>query len=145
MRLSSPLFSWPFGPALLAALTLADASLAGEQVVCHYDYGGESKALVARPVASPYAVTGIAVGSYFRLRIVFQDQPTDIASIKVYTYAERNDDPELIHLATFAYPLPSPSGTAYGFSGQQTVYEPMRGSELQYWCALETVAGKAAP
>ncbi len=145
MRLFSQIFSRPFGPTLVVALTLAGASLAGEQVVCHYDYGGESKALVAQPVASPYAVTGIAVGSYFRLRVVFQEQPADIASIKVYTYAERNDDSVLIHQATFAYPPPSRNDAPHGFSGLQTVYEPMRGSELQYWCLLAPVAGKAAP
>jgi hypothetical protein len=133
------------GLPLFAALTLLGLAPArAEQVLCHYTYGGETKRLLAQAVASPYAVEGIKVGTYFRLRIVFQDKPADIASIKVYAYADRDDDPVLIHQATYPYPPPRPRAAPYGFSGLQSVYEPRREGELQYWCEMIAPAAKAA-
>ena len=102
MRIFPQFYSPLVGRRMVVVLALLGTSLVrAEQVVCHYSYGGETKQLVARPVASPYAVTGVQVGSYFRLRIVFQDRPADIASVKVYTYAERNGSQVLIHQAIF--------------------------------------------
>lgn len=118
------------------ALVLAPVASA-EQVVCHYTYGGESKILAAQPVASPYAVTGIKVGSYFQLRLVFQNQPAETAAVKVYTYVDRDQGPALIHQATFPYPPAGAAAGRYGFSGLHYVYEPVRDSELQYWCGME--------
>jgi hypothetical protein len=106
------------------------------QALCHYTYGGETKTLVARPVSSPYAVEPVQVGSYFKLRVVFQDSPADIASVKVYTYADRDEGPALIHQATYAYPAAESAATTYGFSGLHFVYETMRDGELQYWCEM---------
>lgn len=121
---------------------LAAAPATGaEQVVCHYTYGGETKALAAHPVQSPYAAKGIKVGSYFLLRLVFQNEPAGLAAIKIYTYVDRDEGPTLIHQASFPYP-PLGNASPYGFSGLQSVYEPVRDSELQYWCEME--AGKGA-
>jgi hypothetical protein len=127
-----------FGLSLLCALPAA----AAPQVVCRYTYGGETRELIAPPVASPYGVDSIAVGSYFRLRVVFQDRPADLASIKIYTYADRDDGPVPIHQATYAYP-PMDAGAGFGFSGRQFVYEPVRDGELEYWCRLQGEAGRA--
>ena len=122
---------------LLAALAASAATpVAAEQVLCHYTYGGETKTLAAAPVASPYAVKAIDIGSFFHFRVVFQNQPTDSASIKIYTYADRDDAPLLIHLANFPYPLPPHLGARYGFSGLHSVHEAARDGELQYWCEL---------
>lgn len=122
----------------LVGLLACAASFAAyaEQVVCHYTYGGEVRQLVATPVSSPYAVKSIAVGSYFRLRIVFRDTPADIAAIKIYTYADRDEGEVLIHQAVFPYPPPAHDDAQYGFSGLHVVNEPARDGELQYWCAL---------
>ena len=114
-----------------------------EQVLCHYTYGGETRTLAASPVAAPYTVKAIDIGSFFHFRVVFQKQPADLASIKVYTYADRDDGPLLIHQATFPYPPATRSGAPYGFSGQQAVHEPVRDGELQYWCEL--VKGQRSP
>ncbi|MEN6586349.1 MAG: hypothetical protein ABFE02_09945 [Sulfuricella sp.] len=105
-------------------------------MLCHYAYGGETKILSAHPVQSPYGVKGIKVGSYFQLRLVFQDQPANLAAIKIYTYVDRDEGPTLIHQASFPYPPPGNSASRYGFSGLQSVYEPVRDSELQYWCEM---------
>jgi hypothetical protein len=120
--------------ASLALAALLTPCAHAEQVVCHYTYGGETKEFVALPVASPYSVKGIDIGSFFNFRVVFQNRPADIASIKVYTYVDRDNVPVIIHQATYPYP-PTNSRTApYGFSGLHSVYEPLRDGELQYWC-----------
>ncbi|MDP2879743.1 MAG: hypothetical protein Q8N74_09510 [Sulfuricella sp.] len=132
-----PLHSGLKYSAIAAVLLLATAHAASaEQVVCHYTYGGETQLLAALPVKSPYAVTGIRVGSYFLFRLVFQDEPAESAAIKVYTYVDRDEVPTLIHQASFPYPPAANAATSYGFSGLHFVYEPVRDSELQYWCRM---------
>ena len=130
-------------PSLFMVLWLVFAApaLAGpSSVVCHYTYGGETKSLSARAVESPYAVPAIEVGSFFLFRIVVQTRPADIASVKIYTYAGRDDGPVLIHQATYPYPLThSVVRPAYGFTGLQYVCETTRDGELQYWCELPAV------
>ena len=120
-----------------ALLLLPLAAGAAEQVVCRYTYGGETRELVARPVASPYAVPAIAVGSFFRFRVVFQREPADLASIKVYTYADRDAGAVPIHQATYAYPPAAAGDARHGFTGLNFVYESLRDSELEYWCRMQ--------
>lgn len=126
--------SW-FGLALLALFLTAPA--AAEQVVCRYTYGGESRDLVAAPVASPYAVPAIQVGSYFRFRVVFQKAPAELASIKVYVYADRDEGAAPLHEAIYPYPVAAPKHARFGFTGQHFVYEPVRDGELEYWCRMD--------
>lgn len=134
--------------AALALLVWAQAATA-QQVLCHYSYGGETRTLAASPVSSPYAVKAIDVGSYFHFRVVFQDRPADLASVKIYTYADRNDGPLLVHQASYAYPPVvgrdghGTPGTPGGFTGWQSVYEPVRDGELQYWCEVSPAARDA--
>ncbi|SFZ74160.1 hypothetical protein [Chitinimonas taiwanensis] len=127
-------------PTLHLRLALAGLCALGaqaqEQVRCAVDYGGEVRNLSAGPSADPYQVGSTAIGSYFLFRIVFETVPRETAAIKLYTYADRDEGPTLIHQASYPYPLRSQSGR-YGFTGLQTVYEPMRDGELQYWCHLE--------
>lgn len=122
--------------AVLVAL-VSGAAVAAEQVVCRYTYGGESRDLVAAPVASPYGVAAIAVGSYFKFRVVFQDRPADLASIKVYVYADREEGAVPLHEAVYAYPPVAAEGARFGFTGRHFVYEPVRDGELEYWCRME--------
>jgi hypothetical protein len=127
-------------PCLLGALCATPARASPAAVACHVTYGGETRTLSARPVPSPYPVRGVAIGSYFHVRLVLQDAPAEHAALKVYTYADRDDGPVLIHQATFPYP-PAPGRRApYGFSGLHFVYEPLRDGELQYWCETATEA-----
>ncbi|MGE5468556.1 MAG: hypothetical protein ACM3Y9_14115 [Ignavibacteria bacterium] len=106
-------------------------------MVCRYTYGGESRELVAAPVASPYRVPAVQVGSYFKFRVVFQRTPADQASIKVYVYGDRDDAAVPLHEAVYPYP-PAPARDArHGFTGRHFVYEPMRDGELEYSCRLE--------
>lgn len=117
----------------LCAAALSSAVLA-DTVICHVTYGGETRHIEAKAQASPYAVAPIAIGSYFLFRVVFREQPADLAGIKVYTYADRAAGPVIIHQASFPYP--TQNAAASGFSGQHWVYEPVRDGELQYWCEL---------
>lgn len=124
------------GAVTAALLLCAPLAMAGEHAVCRYTYGGESRELVAQPVASPYTVPAVAVGSYFRFRVVFQNQPADLASVKVYVYADRDEGAVPLHQATYPYPPPAAAGARYGFTGRHLVYEPVRDGELEYWCRM---------
>lgn len=124
---------------LLAGLLLA-LPVQAASVLCHVSYGGTTQTLVAQPSAAPYAEPATPIGSFFRFRIVVRDEPPELASIKLYTYADRDSGPALLHQASHAYPpvnLPE-----YGFSGRNFVYEPLRDGELQYWCEFQPGAAK---
>lgn len=126
-----------------AAACLWPFAAAAQQVVCNYSYGGESSLLVARPVASPYGVPAVTVGSYFKFRVVFQKHPADLASINIYVYADRDEGAVPIHQASYRYPPPQDGGAPYGFTGLHFVYEPVRDGELQYWCRMQDDSGAA--
>ena len=119
---------------LLSALLIALPARA-ESVICHVIYGGSTRTIEAMPTTSPYLAEASPIGSYFLFRIVFRQEPADLAGIKIYTYANHDSGPALIHQASYPYP-PRNMGNA-GFSGRQTIYEPLRDGELQYWCELK--------
>lgn len=127
---------------LLCAGVLATSAAYAETLACHVTYGGETTVLRAAPTDDPYGVGTTAIGSYFRMRILFQPAPADQAAVRVMAYADRDDGMTPIHQATHPYP-PAPGGR-YGFTGLNHVYEPVRDGELQYWCALEAEAQEAA-
>ncbi|WP_153161053.1 hypothetical protein [Zoogloea sp. 1C4] len=127
----------PF-PLLALAVSVAPGMAdAAARIHCHTTYGGETRLHVARPVASPYGVGSEPIGSHFLFRVVFEGQPRELAAVKIYTYADLDHGPTLIHQST--HPLPLANRGAYGFTGLQRVYEPRRDSELEYWC--ETAQG----
>jgi hypothetical protein len=134
---------------LIAACIAATAQAQAQSIACHLSYGGETKIVEAWPGTDPYSVAPVAVGSYFLFRIVFRQEPADLAGIKLYAYADRDAGPVLIHQASYRYPpaAPLPHGDTpqqpdYGFSGLNFVYEPVRDGELQYWCELKDAAAK---
>lgn len=112
-----------------------------ETLLCHLTYGGETQVLRAAPVTAPYAVPVQAIGSYFLFRMVFQKEPADLAAIKIYVFTERADGPAPILQVTHPYPPARPAAAAHGFTGLNSVYEPIRDGELQYWCELSATAG----
>ena len=120
---------------LLAVLLAAALPAHADSVACHLSYGGETRLLEAAPVASPYAVPAVAIGSYFLFRIVFRDTPSELAGIKLYTYADHTSGPALIHQSSHPYPVGN--AASGGFTGRQRVYEPLRDGELEYWCELK--------
>lgn len=117
------------------AIATTNQALAAS-VVCHVDYGGETQHVVAPPVESPYSVKGVEVGSYFVFRVVNQTQPADIASVKVYIYANHDAGAAPIHQAQYIarQVAQRPPKGGHGFTGLHWVYEPVRDGELRYWC-----------
>ena len=115
--------------AVLAPSLAAAVAAAAPQVRCHVDYGGETRSIEARPVASPLAVAPVEVGSYFRFRLVLLRAAGLPDEVRVETFSDRDDGPVLIHQGRYAVPR-----RAGAFTGHQSVYEPVRDGELQYWC-----------
>lgn len=131
------------GRRLLGTLLLIAASahvVASDTVACHVTYGGTTSIVEASPTASPYTVKPVEFGSYMLFRIVFRTEPADLASIKIYAYADHDDERPIIQQATYAYP--PTTQRSHGFTGQQRVYEPRRGGELDYWCELRKAVSK---
>ncbi len=118
----------------IGALMAAGSGACASELRCHLDYGGEVRVLSAAPVDSPYTVPTRAIGSYFLFRMILQTQPSDLASIKLYVYADRDEGPLPLQQATYPYPPPASGMSAHGFTGLQHVYEPVRDGELKYWC-----------
>ncbi len=116
---------------LVTALLLASSVARAEMVVCHVDYGGETRRIEARPTSTPLAVPTVQIGSYFLFRVVFEAR----TAIKTYIYADQEDGPLPLHQAVFPYPVPKTRGRP-GFSGLHFVYEPIRDGELEFWCEL---------
>lgn len=121
---------------LLFWLAFAALTAQAEDAYCHYLYGGETRTLRASPGESPYTVPAITVGSYFRFRVVIEAEPRELAALKTYVYADRDDGPVLIHQGIFPWPVSEGPAQRFGFSGLHRVYEPVRDGELEYWCSV---------
>ena len=121
----------------LAAMIAAAPAMPTQaaSIACHVTYGGETRTISAAPTSDPYSVAPVAIGSYFLFRIVFRQEPADLATIKLTTYADRDEGRTIIHQATYAYP-PAPA-VVHGFTGLNFVYEPVRDGELRYWCEMK--------
>ncbi len=119
--------------AIIAAAPAMPALAA--TVACHVTYGGETRVISAAATTQPLAVAPVPIGSYFLFRIVFRQEPADLANIRLTTYADRDEGPTIIHQAT--WPYPPPPATVHGFTGRNSVYEPVRDGELQYWCEMK--------
>ena len=119
--------------AAIAAAPAMPALAAG--VACHVTYGGETRVISAAATTQPLAVAPVPIGSYFLFRIVFRQEPADLANIRLTTYADRDEGPTIIHQVTHTYP-PVPAAV-HGFTGLNFVYEPVRDGELQYWCEMK--------
>lgn len=115
----------------LALLALATLPLwaAAAGVTCHYTYGGQAFALPVAVTDDPYRVPAVHVGSYFLLRAVRLREPP---TLHVYTYGDSPDGPGILHQGTWAEAAANVG--SQGFTGLQRVYEPVRDSEIEYWC-----------
>lgn len=121
-------------PALGATLLLACAPLAhADSVRCHIVYGGEDFTVDAAPTTTPYRVAGQKIGRYFEFRAVYVAAPERDAAINLYVSGVVTGDAVPIHQAKHRPPFITGS-SRYGFTGLNFVYEPTKGSELQYWC-----------
>ena len=120
---------------LLAASASATLAAPAPQLACHYTYGGETKSLRTpqlKSVQAAYALKAEAFGSYFLFRPVFEP-----GAVKLYTYYDHPDGPVLVHQASYPYPAATRTRGDFGFTGTQRVFEPVRDSELEYWCEID--------
>lgn len=131
--------------AIISAIsTVTIARSAEDNIVCHYSYGGIEELLVTQPVLSPYDVPTLQIGSHLRWRIVFQKSVAYPSTIKIYTYSGLSNPPTLIHQATYyTERVRYINNGQYGFTGLNFVYEPITGSELQYWCSMANLTENA--
>lgn len=120
--------------ALGIALGLVATNVGAKGIVCHIDYGGERLQLAVQAAADPFAVQPVAVGSYLLFRAVVSPPDAQAASVRIFVYADRDEGPVPIHVAEYPHPLGARQSKP-GFTGWQSVYEPVRDGELQYWCA----------
>ena len=119
---------------MAAGLGAPALAAAESRIDCNVSYGGETRVHSATHVDSPYGVEAVAVGSYFLFKLVFQARPADVAGVRIYTYVDREYGPVPIHQASHPLPRRRQGAPGYGFTGLQRVYEPVRDSELEYWC-----------
>jgi len=124
-------------PACCLALTLAGLFLfapaaSAREARCHVDYGGEESVHRVRPAGEPYTVPAVPVGTLFLFRAVLETEPTALAALKVYVYADLDRGPVIVHQGEYAWPPTAQS--RHGFTGRQRAYEPLRDGELAYWC-----------
>jgi hypothetical protein len=117
---------------LLAGLSGAAPAFA-DSVTCHIVYGGENFTVSAQPTDDPYTVRGEKIGRYFEVKVAYVTVPDDLSSLSIYVYATASGESVLIHQAKYAATVKNAPGQ-WGFTGFNTVYEPSKSSELQYWC-----------
>ena len=126
----------PGSAALLCSLLYLVALNAGAvELRCHYDYGGEHAVVLVKPAVDPYTEGSVAVGSFLRLRMVWQRAPSTLAALHVYTYAVGANGPVIVHQGSWPEALFAAQGP-YGFTGLQRAYEPPGASEVQFWCEM---------
>ncbi|MBF0611641.1 MAG: hypothetical protein G8345_12910 [Magnetococcales bacterium] len=108
----------------------------GAKVVCQYHYGGEDKEWVASPTQDPLAVPYEKVGTWFLVKMIFREQPADLAMVKIIVAGNGDDGPVIVHQANYAYPAATVSRGPHGFTGLNFVYEPALNGEFIYWCRM---------
>ena len=119
--------------ALFVALALAGNGADASGVRCHIVYGGEDFTIDATPTTQPYRAESVKIGRYFEFKASYVAAPERAAAINLYVYAIASGEPVPIHQAKHRPPFLA-SGGPHGFTGLHFVYEPSKGSELQYWC-----------
>lgn len=118
---------------LASGMMLACGTANAGTARCHVIYGGENWTIDAMPTNQPYLAEGRKIGRYFEFKLVYVQQPATGASIKIYTYSTISGESVLVHQSTHRPPFDARS-EPFGFTGFNYVYEPSKGSELQYWC-----------
>jgi hypothetical protein len=117
---------------LCLGVLLAAPPCFADTVQCHIVYGGENFDVSATPTSEPYRVETRKIGRYFEFKLVYVTTPAERAAIRVYVYGVSQGESVLIHEVLF--PASVANQPLHGFTGFQSIYEPTRSSEFQYWC-----------
>ncbi len=139
---------WPVARARTAFRRVAVTSVAGiigcaaparpcplvtapaPRVECTYSADGDSTTVRVEPAADPYAVPELPAGDRFAIKFVYVTTPSDLSSLRVYTFQRTNGAPVIVHEAQYLPPFVAGRG---GFTGRQLVYDD-DGRELAYAC-----------
>ncbi len=121
---------------LVVALSLSAAVQAGPVLRCLVGYAGTLHEITAAPGSDPYTVPAQDIGGRFRFKAVVGGEAQRIEYVKIYAYYQASDQPVLLHTAKYLPPWPK-GGAANSLTGQNSLYSPDLGRELQFGCALE--------
>ena len=118
---------------ILVGSLASSAPALADTAVCHVIYGGENFTVKAQPTGDPYSVRGEKIGRYFEVKVAYVTAPAGFAALSVYVYATASGESVLIHQAKYPADVPNAPGP-WGFTGFNSIYEPSKSSEIQYWC-----------
>lgn len=88
------------------------------------------------PVPDPYAVKAVDINERFRFKAVVIGTGEKIDYIKLYAYYVSSGRAVLLHYAKYLSPVPRQTALPGSLTGQQYLYSPVLGREMQYACAL---------
>jgi hypothetical protein len=127
---------WALGLGLSVVLgSLATTAHAMAQpVLCHLSYAGAMRTFTVPAITQAEEVEPQLQGSSFVFKVVNKAAPFEEPVVRVSTYAVLGNEHFLLHRASYLSAQVRPANATHGFTGLQTVQEPVRGNELRYWC-----------
>jgi hypothetical protein len=78
----------------------------------------------------------VNINERFRFKAVVVGSAEKVDYIKLYTYYVSSGRPILLHYANYLSPVAQTSPAPDALTGQQYLYSPVLGRQLQYACAL---------
>ncbi len=129
MRLEACLLAALFGaPALSAA---AD----GPWLHCRLEQSNTVHVLDYGPAVDIYRVPATNINDNFHFKAVVVAADGVAEYVKIYAYYQRSGQPILLQQASYRAPI----ADGRSLTGEQRLYSPILGRELQYDCALTRV------
>lgn len=119
---------------LLFFVVLSEVCLAAVELECHVEQSGEIRNLRFELTTDPYNVPPVEF-ERFRIKAVAVGDTTKIEYVKIYTYYRSENSFILLHQSTYFSPA-MPNSKRQSLTGDQRLYSPIRGHEIQYNCSL---------
>ena len=107
---------------------------------CQLDYGGQTQVLDIRPQTDPYAARPVSIGDHFRFKAVAIGDDSRVDYVKIHVHYLTPRQPMLLQHATYLAPAPTAATDDRTLTGDQRLYSPDLGRELDYRCALRETA-----
>lgn len=130
-----PSFKEAFAACLL--LFALDAASAEPVLRCQINQGGEAHVLEAEASWNPYEAKPVMIGRSFQFKAVVFGSKDEIAYVSLYTYAQTDRGPVLVHEVKYLHPqMPLTAPEPDSLTGWVSVYAPHLEREIQYGCTL---------
>ncbi|MFV5214089.1 hypothetical protein ACLIIZ_10215 [Azonexus caeni] len=120
--------------ALLGAPALSGAA-DGPWLHCRLEQSNTVHVLDYGPAADIYRVPATNINDNFHFKAVVVAADGVAEYVKIYVYYQRRGQPILLQQATYR----APTADGRSLTGEQRLYSPILGRELQYDCALTSV------